>query len=313
LQKRNIGKLLSGWTDYLELTINEGRCCIIQINFAPLPAAAKPIRAAVQHGIAADRFAREIVGFLKALPARLRHLNANPFGRTHHILGTPPSFLNCPQYLAHMCYTCHTRIYDLSHDGGSMSAAVVDVPGLHYVAEYLAPEEQTQLLVSIDQQPWLHDLKRRVQHYGYRYDYTRRSIDDSLYLGALPPWSQPLAERLLRERWSPRPLDQLIINEYLPGQGISSHIDCVPCFNDTIISVSLGSACVMHYTHATDGTVVPILLKPGSLVAMTGESRYGWKHGILARKTDSYHGQTIIRQRRISLTFRTIIPPAARG
>jgi alkylated DNA repair dioxygenase AlkB len=194
-----------------------------------------------------------------------------------------------------------------------MSTLVATVPGLHYLTNYLTPDEQAQLLISIDQQPWINDLKRRVQHYGYRYDYTRRSIDDSLYLGALPAWSQPLAERLMRDGWSTRPLDQLIINEYLPGQGISSHIDCVPCFDDTIISVSLGSACVMHYTHATDGTVVPIVLEPGSLVAMTGESRYGWKHGILARKTDSYQGQTIIRKRRVSLTLRTIIPPAARG
>jgi len=33
-----------------------------------------------QHGIAADRFAREIVGILTLRPARSRQLNANPFG-----------------------------------------------------------------------------------------------------------------------------------------------------------------------------------------------------------------------------------------
>jgi alkylated DNA repair dioxygenase AlkB len=189
-----------------------------------------------------------------------------------------------------------------------MSTAVAAIPGLHYVSNYLATEEQLDLLATIDQQPWLHDLKRRVQHYGYRYDYTRRSIDGSLYLGALPVWSQPFADRLVRDRWSARPLDQLIINEYLPGQGIASHIDCVPCFDDTIISLSLGSACVMNYTHTSDSTIIPVLLEPGSLVVMTGESRYKWKHGIAARKTDTYQGQTLIRTRRISLTFRTIIP-----
>jgi len=36
--------------------------------------------APAQPGIAADRFAREIVGFLKAFPERSRQLNANPFG-----------------------------------------------------------------------------------------------------------------------------------------------------------------------------------------------------------------------------------------
>ena len=194
-----------------------------------------------------------------------------------------------------------------------MSTVVIAVPGLHYVPDYLAPDEQQQLLTAIDQQPWLHDLKRRVQHYGYRYDYTRRSIDDSLYLGPLPLWSQSLTDRLLCDTWTAQPLDQLIINEYLPGQGISSHIDCVPCFDDTIISVSLGSACVMHFTQINDGTVVPIVLEPGSLVVMSGDARYHWKHGIPARKTDNYQGQTIIRSRRISLTLRTIIPAARRS
>ena len=38
-------------------------------------------RTPAQPGIAADRFAREIVGILRLLPARSRQLNANPLGR----------------------------------------------------------------------------------------------------------------------------------------------------------------------------------------------------------------------------------------
>jgi alkylated DNA repair dioxygenase AlkB len=190
-----------------------------------------------------------------------------------------------------------------------MRTEVAEIPGLDYIPNYLTPAEQVQLLTAIDHEPWLNDLKRRVQHYGYRYDYTKRTIHESLYLGPLPAWSQPLADRLVRDSWSARPFDQLIINEYLPGQGISSHVDCVPCFDDTIISISLGSSCVMHYTHITDARVVPMLLQPGSLVVMRGESRYTWKHGIPARKTDTYEGQVLVRGRRVSLTFRTVLVP----
>jgi hypothetical protein len=39
-----------------------------------------------QPGIAADRFAREIVRILKAFPARWRQLNANPFGAYYQAL-----------------------------------------------------------------------------------------------------------------------------------------------------------------------------------------------------------------------------------
>ena len=39
-----------------------------------------PSEVAVQPGIAADRFAREIIAFGRLLPARSRQLNANPLG-----------------------------------------------------------------------------------------------------------------------------------------------------------------------------------------------------------------------------------------
>ena len=43
--------------------------------------------------------------------------------------------------------------------------------------------------------------------------------------------------------------DQLIVNEYLPGQGITDHIDCEPCFEDTVVSISLGSHTTMNFTN----------------------------------------------------------------
>jgi len=42
-----------------------------------------------QPGVAADRFARKIVGFLKAFPARSRQLNANPLAGYERGAQTP--------------------------------------------------------------------------------------------------------------------------------------------------------------------------------------------------------------------------------
>lgn len=39
--------------------------------------------------------------------------------------------------------------------------------------------------------------------------------------------------------------DQLIVNEYPAGEGIEAHIDA-PLFTDTIVSISLGSSCIME-------------------------------------------------------------------
>lgn len=183
------------------------------------------------------------------------------------------------------------------------------IPGLTYIPNYLLPEEQDQLLAIIDQQPWLTTLKRRVQHYGYRYDYTRRVIDSSLFLGPLPVWAAHLAQRLHQNGFAPHIPDQLIVNEYEPGQGIASHIDCTPCFGDTILSISLGSACIMLFTHTRSKVQLPLLMEPRSLLILTGEARYAWKHGIPPRKMDVYQGQRIERQRRVSLTFRTVLKP----
>lgn len=101
--------------------------------------------------------------------------------------------------------------------------------------------------------------------------------------------------------------DQVIINEYLPGQGITRHIDCVPCFGESVASLSLGSQCVMEFTHAKTGEKQQQQLDPRSIVVLAGEARYDWQHSIPQRKSDMWDGEKRMRGRRISLTFRTVI------
>jgi alkylated DNA repair dioxygenase AlkB len=184
---------------------------------------------------------------------------------------------------------------------------LAEITGLTYLPEFIDPESHDDLLANVDSQPWLNDLRRRVQHYGYKYDYKARRVDPSMRIGALPGWAMAIAEHLV-DRGLMRELpDQLIINEYKPGQGIANHVDCVPCFTDSIASLSLGSSCVMTFTSKETGHIIPLLLEPRSLVALRGEARYGWTHGIATRKTDAYQGRTIHRGRRVSLTFRKVI------
>jgi alkylated DNA repair dioxygenase AlkB len=128
-----------------------------------------------------------------------------------------------------------------------------------------------------------------------------------MYLGALPDWAQSLSQRLHDDRHIAVVPDQLILNEYLPGQGISAHVDCVPCFGDTILSISLGSVCVMDFTSLKGNRHVPVLLEAGSLVVMKDESRYQWKHAIAPRLRDLYNGAEIARGRRVSMTLRKIV------
>ncbi len=191
----------------------------------------------------------------------------------------------------------------------NLESDVKEIPGLTYITDYINLDEQNQLLNAIDQQEWSTKLKRRVQHYGYRYDYKNGSLASSKYLGALPDWAQSIANRLSEDGLTTKVFDQVIINEYEPGQGITSHIDCIPCFGNTIISLSLESCCVMDFTHCHTKEKASLLLYPGSLVVMQGAARYDWEHGIAARKKDKYKDREIVRSRRVSMTFREVLFP----
>lgn len=121
------------------------------------------------------------------------------------------------------------------------------IAGLEYFPEYISRAEQNSLLAYIDAAEWNNDLRRRVQHYGYRYDYQARRAHETDYIGPLPSWLHSLSQRLFEDGIFSQAPDQAIINEYLPGQGIAAHIDCIPCFADTIASISLGSNCMMDF------------------------------------------------------------------
>src|SRR5207248_2739382 len=101
---------------------------------------------------------------------------------------------------------------------------------------FATQEQHDCLLRHIDGNEWMTDLRRRVQHYGYRYDYRSRSVDYSMRIGELPPWAAEVAAKLLSEQFFTERPDQLIVNEYEPGQGISNHIDCEPCFTGVVAS-----------------------------------------------------------------------------
>ena len=185
--------------------------------------------------------------------------------------------------------------------------------GLEYHPDFLAASEEDELLAHIDGSEWLTDLSRRVLHFGYKYDYTRRSLDESARIGPLPEWLAQLsymvreaaseeAKRLLNPQ---RPFEQAIINEYLPRQGIAPHIDR-DCFGPVVATVSLGSAVNMDFCCESTGDEYVQRLEPRSLVLLCGDARFKWRHGIAKRQSDTLNDQKTKRQRRVSITFRTI-------
>ena len=162
------------------------------------------------------------------------------------------------------------------------------INGLILQENFITALEEGELLEEIDKRPWLSDLKRRVQHYGYKYDYKVRGKLE--YLGEVPEFLKQINPGFK--------FNQVIVNEYLPGQGISPHIDLPSVFRENIASLSLGSSCIMEFTK--DTTSIPLILPTRSLLILRDEARYNWKHGIPDRKSN-------IKERRASVTFRQTI------
>jgi alkylated DNA repair dioxygenase AlkB len=192
---------------------------------------------------------------------------------------------------------------NLFADQTGQDEVVPQINGLVYRPAFLSREDQEVVLAAVDAQPWQHDLKRRVQHYGYRYDYKARRVDLTMRVGELPEFAVPVARILVEGGLMSVMPDQLIVNEYLPGQGITAHVDCEPCFGPRIAMVSLGWAYEMDFIHAQTRALEIILLKVGSALGITEEARYQWLHQIKARKSD----RGVPRKRRVSLTFRNVI------
>ena len=184
------------------------------------------------------------------------------------------------------------------------------VPGLKYTPGFLSEDEENEIIEKIDKVPenWSTELKRRVQHFGWRYNYKAGQVDRSMRIGPLPDWADKLAKRLVDRDLVPVKPDQLIVNEYRGDQGISKHVDSKASFDDHIATISLLESWEMVFRKGNE--THRLLLEKGSVAVLSGPSRSEWTHEIPARKNElvsSIAGgkkQKKLRGRRVSLTFR---------
>lgn len=177
------------------------------------------------------------------------------------------------------------------------------------VRDFLSPAEGEALLQSVDSASWLPlggvEGARRVQQYGVPYDH-RLGTTDSTETVPQPGWCQRLGKTVAEAGFLERVPDQVIINEYLPGQGIGAHTDSPDSFGPTVVSITLGSPVLMDFHEPESDRIFQAWLETGSLLRMTGPSRYLWRHSIAKRTYDMVEGGRVERQRRVSLTFRTV-------
>ncbi len=179
------------------------------------------------------------------------------------------------------------------------------IPGLTITPNFIDQNYEQELIQNISQESWNTALARRTQHYGYKYNYRSRSITEDDYLGSFPQWLDKLTDYITEKAVLKRRPDQIIINEYLPGQSIAAHIDMTTLFDEHICSLSIGSNIMMIYSRSDKQE--HYYLERCSLLEMTNDARYKWKHSIPNKKIDVVNGVKIPRSTRYSITFRKTI------
>ncbi|XP_010676685.2 alkylated DNA repair protein ALKBH8 homolog isoform X1 [Beta vulgaris subsp. vulgaris] len=217
----------------------------------------------------------------------------------------------------------------------SLTAEELNIPGLHLFHDFITPKEEEELLAAVDSRPWISLAKRRVQHYGYEFCYQTRNVDITKSLGGLPSFVSPVLERISASSLHDAAtinLDQLTVNEYPPGVGLSPHIDTHSAFEDKIFSLSLAGPCIMEFRRYQGGNWQSdsdppmsefmhkgspeesrnflrraIHLPPRSILLLSGEARYAWHHYIPHHKIDNVKDNLIRRaSRRVSFTLRKV-------
>ncbi|KAK6945563.1 Alpha-ketoglutarate-dependent dioxygenase AlkB-like [Dillenia turbinata] len=194
--------------------------------------------------------------------------------------------------------------------------AVGSLPTTFYIPDFITETEEHQLFTHIYQAPkskWKSLKNRRLQNWGGIVHEKGLLLQDRIC--AVPPWLTDITERIYKESdLFPSALNHVLINEYLPDQGIMPHQDG-PAYFPVVAILSLGSPVVMDFsphsrlrqstnTAETESSVdegnstrwlddhrpFSILLMPRSLLIFKDEAYSDYLHGIKDTKVQQCDG-----------------------
>lgn len=180
------------------------------------------------------------------------------------------------------------------------------LPGLFLYPDFIDETREQQLLNEIDSQTWIVDYLRRLQYYGYRNELDK-PYDLIPFPIPMPPLIYQLSQEIVEQKILLQQPDQVIINEYVPGEGIKPHKDRA-YYENQICGVNLGSGCIMRFIRGINEEVIDVEIPRRSVYVMQDDARKKWKHAIPPRKKDNIDGTLKHRGRRVSITYRKVKP-----
>jgi len=180
------------------------------------------------------------------------------------------------------------------------------LPGFFLYPDFIDETREQLLLNEIDSQIWIVDYLRRLQYYGYRNE-LEKPYNLVPFPVEMPPLMRALSAELVGQGIIQIMPDQVIINEYVPGEGIKPHKDR-NYFENQICGVNLGSSCILRFIRGENEEVIDIEVPRRSVYVMQDDARKKWKHAIPPRKKDVVAGEVKHRERRVSITYRKVKP-----
>uniref|UniRef100_A0A8W7K9V9 Fe2OG dioxygenase domain-containing protein n=1 Tax=Anopheles albimanus TaxID=7167 RepID=A0A8W7K9V9_ANOAL len=201
---------------------------------------------------------------------------------------------------------------------------------VYYVPNFITPEEEASILQAVSRAPkpkWTHLANRRLINYG-GIPHPKGMIAESI-----PAWLERYVDRInelgLFEQGTKA--NHVLVNEYLPGQGIMPHLDG-PLFYPTITTISCGSHTLLEYFEQSENEssdsstmvrrrIASLLIEPRSLLVVKDDMYHRYLHAIQDRNEDVIDdgianisqlghevkiGEVLHRATRVSLTIRHV-------
>lgn len=168
------------------------------------------------------------------------------------------------------------------------------------VPDFLSESEENILLEMIDGVDWmLSQSGRRKQDYGPKVNFKHKKVKFDSFVG-MPEYADFLLEKM-------QSISAEKLGNYIPFEmcnleydqskksAIEMHFDDMWIWGNRLISINLLSGSVMTLANEETQQLCYIWMPHRSLICLSNDARYVWKHAVLSRH---------IRGRRIALTMR---------
>lgn len=198
---------------------------------------------------------------------------------------------------------------------------IVNAPSTaYYIPNFITLNEEKHILTnfySVPKPKWTYLSNRRLQDYG------GVPSEKGMIPEKIPIWLDVYINKTYNlQIFNGKKPNQILINEYEPGQGIMPHTDG-PLFYPTIATISCGSHTILEFSENNESRkkVCDILLEPLSLVIIKDDLYSKYLHSIFERKVDDISedcvnlslcgekrnvGDKLERSTRVSITIRNV-------